>query len=855
VPAPAGNPPAAAPPRWARRSCRTPTSRWPTGSRPPPRRPSKPNKPPAARPPGGRRSRSWPRPASSTRPSPATTASGPTRSPSSATPKNSIEALEQYVRLVPNDDVARLRLIEHYSAGYQTTDARLKYLRFLLDQPSVSNEIKSRCATWAAVLLGERSRQQQVEMLARAVELDPVNIYARRLEYALLTSGGAGPAERVASLAAQLRCNPAQVRVLASIGRELAAAGLTRESLNWMVAARNLSDRAGEPIDADYYVEYVAQLHLGGLAAEAEQTLGQVLEQDPTNIDAWFLRLTLRRAAGLQVAYEQDMDQAKRLFAGRAGELARRVRDEGDPAAAAPASKPAAGGGAGAGGDGAAGAAAGGPAGIAQAAPVGQVLADTVARLKRPDASPFYRSEFVSAMADLAWLELYHFRSESGAKPWVDALGQLLPADDLTVVRLRGWLELVGNRPDAARPLLARSPTATRWPGWARSRSRRPSRPRPPRRLRSPRRSRPMPPLGPPPGPRRSRRQPQRRPRRPTRRRRPRPLSEADQLAQALLDRHPAGLLGAMLAVEFKDRGLVARPGPQADAMKQAVARFPIELVRVVDQPGQFYAPVGEATKVPYRLGDPMIARVTLQNRSNYDLPIGPDGVIKPDLWFDARVSHGQDRPSPMIWHDRISGGLVLKARSSLVQHVRVDQGELAAAIRERPAGSVDVNVTVMTNPQLLPDFKVVAGPGGVRRHFVRSLIRAGAPIGNEVQLKKLRDGLDGLPNEKMAALDAMAALVGQARGPDAEPKVEFHAKEFLEQIAQARRDRVPHVAAWAAYVTAKLAVDEAAARAAAAAASRPTPRPTRGWSTPCRRWPGPPGGRAGCWPSPRPPS
>ncbi|MDB5295249.1 MAG: hypothetical protein JWO31_1232, partial [Phycisphaerales bacterium] len=730
----------------------------------------------------------------------------------------SAKALEEYLELVKNDDVARLRLIEYYAARMQTTDGRLKYIVSLLDKPSVSNEVKSRCATWAAVLLGERSRQQQVDMLARAIQLDPVNLYARRLEYELLTSGGAGPEERLTSLFAQLRCDPGQVRVLATIGRELEAVGLHHMSLEWTASAINLSSRSKESVGFDVLVEYAVQLYLDGRAQAADETIAGVLEADSLNLDAWYLRLTLRKAAGLQVAFEQDQDRAKRVFAARAGAIARKVLADpapsqpggtGTAAATGPSSRPidfSSGFSA----DGAGGATAGGPVNPAAAAneeaPTSQRLKDAIARLNRPDAPADLRADFVSAVADLAWFELYFERSEAAAKTWVDAMAELVPATDGRLLRFRGWLDLVaGRRAEAiktlwplhdrdpfaglgvvaavggpvAPPPAASQPAATN-PAATTAGTTRPAAARPP---------------------------------------------TSTELAQSLLDNNPSGLVAAMLMADLKERKLVAKPVPVAEAMKKVVDAFPTDLMRVVDQPERFYSLNGERTKVPYRLGEPVLATVSLTNLSKYDLPIGQDGVIKSDLWFDARLSLGADRPFPMAAHDKIAGPLVLKAKSTTNQIVRVDQGELAAALRERPAGSINLYMTVMTNPFIRPDFRVVAGPGGVRRQFVDPLIRGGMPVAQEPDRKRLREGLDGLPSQKMWTVDVLTALVEQARGADAEPNVQHHAADFTELVARTRKDRVPEVGAWATYAALELAPPEDPSRVplADALAASPT--------------------------------
>lgn len=688
-------------------------------------------------------------------------------------------SLEAYLALRGDDDTARLKLIEYYVAKMQTTDAKLKYLTSLLDKPSISNELKSRCATFAAVILGERSVRLQVEMTDRALALDPLNIYARRLEYAQLLSAGAGPEYRVKSLFALLRCNPSQVHVLEGIGHELAAAGLTREALDWMASAKNLSIYLAQP-DPNFFVEYASQLYINGLLKDAEDGVGIVLQADPRNIDAWFLLLTLRRSAGLQVAFDQDLDRAKVVLESRMGALASKLESEASVATTRPAAAgveepnfagafaPSRGPGANIAAD-----------GRVESAPTGQRLADTITRVKK--ANPDVRADFISAVTDLAWFEVYFNRSATASRNWITTLSDLVPAEDLALVRLRGWFEILENRQAEAMKTLwsIRDRDALAAMGVSRllgqgnwtSAAGKPA---------------------------------------------TRPASQDPIItAQNLINRFPNGLLGAMLIAEFKDRKLSAQPQPYGAELKKIAATFPLELLQIIIQPDKFYVPVGTATKLPYRLGEPLLANVAIRNLSDFDLPVGPEGIIKPDLWFDTRVSLGEERVYPMSGYDKIVGPLVLKRRGSTSQVVRMDQGKMTEELRERPAASVNIFVTVMTNPMVRPDFRVAPGPSGMRRQFSRSLIRGGMPIFNEPQRKKLLEGLKGLPNEKMWTLEVLAAIVQQSRGLDSEPTVQRAAPEFLEQIRLAQNDRVPQVAAFASFTLMKLLEPEKTAEKA----------------------------------------
>jgi tetratricopeptide (TPR) repeat protein len=718
--------------------------------------------------------------------------------------QGAMRALDRYLAIEKDDEVARLRLIEYFVAQQQTNDGRIKYLTWLMSKPSVSDALKSRCATWAAVALLERSRSEAIDMVKKATELDPVNIYARRLEWELAAQYGTPP-ERLRSLLAQLRCNPGQVHVLAGVARELAAAGMVREAARWFVATTQLSNRTRTPIDSGFFAEYAAQLYLNGELQLADQEIGKVIELDPGNIDAWFLRLTMRQAGGQRFEFDRELTQAKQYFAGRAAALARRINTvmteaASRPVAEAPGGKPASrpfdfnaafstGGGTKTG-------PAEAPSPADAAGPSEKILADVLAKLQRPDAPPELKRDFVEALTDLAWYEVYFNRSETAATTWIDAVKTLLGSQSVTTQRLQGWLELLRRNDADAMKILwpIRNEDALAGMGVV--------------ELLAARSWAPAPAPGAPAA------APAQRPAK----------YDPDVLAQKLLDENPAGLIGAMLAGGLRERKLYARAGVLADPLRAEMKEFNQEIIAVVDQADQFYFLVGKPIESPYQLGKPILAQITVQNRNKFDLPIGPDGIIKPDLWFDARITLQQDKKFPMCGSDKITGALVLKAGQSMTQMVRVDQGPLNVALRQRPAGSINIFMSVMTNPMLVDGYNAIQGPGGVRKQFVDPLIRGGLPINTTTERKRLTDMISGssLPQEKAWAIEVMAAYVEETRRANPGPRAMEFAPEMLEQVLRARSDKVPQIAAIATLTLLRTGTVIGAAEAPGTALDKP---------------------------------
>ena len=64
---------------------------------------------------------------------------------------------------------------------------------------------------------------------------------------------------------------------------------------------------------------------------------------------------------------------------------------------------------------------------------------------------PALQDAWVSALADLAWFELYYANRPQDAGQWINGLKLVLPVDSVTVRRYQGWSDLLSNHPAEAR--------------------------------------------------------------------------------------------------------------------------------------------------------------------------------------------------------------------------------------------------------------------------------------------------------------------------------------------------------------------------------------------------------------------
>jgi hypothetical protein len=204
------------------------------------------------------------------------------------------------------------------------------------------------------------------------------------------------------------------------------------------------------------------------------------------------------------------------------------------------------------------------------------------------------------------------------------------------------------------------------------------------------------------------------------------------------------------------------------------------------------------------RYGDALYARVTLKNIGNYDLFIGPQGLIQPHLWFNAQLHGIVNEQFPGVDYDRIANDTVLRPNATITQIVRLDRGDLGDAMRQSPNGSIIVSGSVITNPLSLSG-NVSIGPGGAGMQFAKNYVRMPTDLRSATTQKKADDDLaNGSPVEKLEALDLLAFGVS-ALGKEMDQAVRASAGDYIHRIAKARSDSIPEVSLWAQYLVASL--------------------------------------------------
>jgi hypothetical protein len=250
-------------------------------------------------------------------------------------------------------------------------------------------------------------------------------------------------------------------------------------------------------------------------------------------------------------------------------------------------------------------------------------------------------------------------------------------------------------------------------------------------------------------------------------------------------------------------RGLKVKPAPvdAADDVRKAIADFPKDWLRILEAPQSFYQLKAEMVggRVLFPFGEPMFAVVTIRNVSQFDITIGPEGVIHNDLWFDAQLRGLVQQMITGAAYERIGQVLVLKPGQTISQTVRMDQGQLAQVLAGYPNPTLSFFGQVRTNPR-----EAGSGPCGYGVGFKAITERSGFPL-NEASLKSLNNLVtNGNTAEKLRSLELVAAVLESLRAQkDQTDQIKALTASFADALFKAANDPNPAVATWASFLCA----------------------------------------------------
>jgi hypothetical protein len=373
--------------------------------------------------------------------------------------------------------------------------------------------------------------------------------------------------------------------------------------------------------------------------------------------------------------------------------------------------------------------------------------------------------EYISAMVSQAWYELYLQHDSADAGPVIAALAQLLPDSDPQLQRLQGWKLFVDGTDNAG--ALAKFNAVT---------------------------GDPMADLG------------------AVLIMLADPTKHDEGVARAaqLWSKYPSGAVGATLALEFRDLKLKIEPASESPVIASMITDFPQNILQIVATPAQFYTVHFEATRPTYEFGEPILARMTIANIGGADLSIGPDGVLHPDIWFDAYLAAQVGQTLPGAATAQITQRLMLPANQSLSMMVRLDAGPLFGIFANNPQTDLFVDFSATTNPVITQPTQAnglataQAGSGGNRVWISKLIERHSASFQNAEARDQLTQTLNkGDGGQRLLALQSMALVAAERNVPNVDANAKSVGDDFAKRIHDSMSDPDKSVSSWAKYLDA----------------------------------------------------
>lgn len=273
---------------------------------------------------------------------------------------------------------------------------------------------------------------------------------------------------------------------------------------------------------------------------------------------------------------------------------------------------------------------------------------------------------------------------------------------------------------------------------------------------------------------------------------------KAVERARQLMAANPAGPLGALIYDGVRDLGVKVTASADAAAVKAALDAFPGDFMNILARPQRFYSLRVEPLKVSHALGEPILARISVQNTSEHDLTIGANGVIKPDVWVNVQFQGSRRGVVNGVCIERLSDQLVLKPRQTISRTVRVDQNALLEQLRQNPTTAVLMSIEVRTNVAS-PEAPDVSGPCGYAAVSAKLVERSGF-VPTPAAIERLCASVVSGPSEKRMRGIELLALVNYYVQNDRHSGFNASAPAMVEALRKAQGDPLAAIRAHASY-------------------------------------------------------
>ena len=265
-----------------------------------------------------------------------------------------------------------------------------------------------------------------------------------------------------------------------------------------------------------------------------------------------------------------------------------------------------------------------------------------------------------------------------------------------------------------------------------------------------------------------------------------------------LIAARPTGMLSVYLALAAKSSGLKSEPSAQDQDLAKVFSDLKRPVGDAIKNSRGFYLLTAQPVNLSFGPGEPLLARVTLQNNGRVPITVGPGAYVEPRFLVDISVRGDTTRSFPAVTAGNWTGAVRLMPQQSISQVIRIDRGQAYGFFRAYPTPPLTITALVTTNG--LPTNKGSFPSCGGQQTTIGSVMeRKASPLFVEAFRTKMFDRMaNGSAVERMNNMDLSAALIpllqAQADNADAKKAVETLRAALDAQLAQ---EPVEEVKAW----------------------------------------------------------
>jgi tetratricopeptide (TPR) repeat protein len=265
-----------------------------------------------------------------------------------------------------------------------------------------------------------------------------------------------------------------------------------------------------------------------------------------------------------------------------------------------------------------------------------------------------------------------------------------------------------------------------------------------------------------------------------------------------LITARPSGMLAVYLSIAAKAAGLKAEP----TAQELEIARIFSDLKRpvgdMIKNSRGSYLLTAQPVNLSFGPGEPLLARVTIQNNSRVPITIGPGGYIEPRFVIDLSIRGDTPRGFPGVAAGKWAGAVRLIPQQSVSQVIRIDRGQAYAFFRTFPTPPMTVTALVTTNAVVTPK-GAFPSCGGQQTTIGSVMERKSSPLFVEEFRAKVFDKIsNGSPVERMNNMDLAAAVIPLLESQASNAEAKRAADQLRAALdTQLAKEPVEEVKAW----------------------------------------------------------